>query len=100
MTGLNPWLEQQTAAAPAALRACVQQHVRATPDAGSPPQLLAAAGERALGRALSRQGGREVALDLLAADGLITLALLHQAEHEPSGLAELARRLATQHGAV
>jgi hypothetical protein len=49
---------------------------------------------------LSRQGGREVALDLLAADGLITLALLHQAEHEPSGLAELARRLATQHGAV
>lgn len=100
MTHLGHWLERHTAAAPAALRACLHQHVQATPDTGSAPQLLAAAGERALRRVLSRQGGREVALDLLAADGLITLALLHQAEHGPSELAELARRLATQHGAV
>lgn len=100
MSQLQHWLEQHTASAPAALADCVQQHVRATGEAESAPLLLAAAAERALERVLARQGGREVALDLLAADGLITLALLHQAEHQPSELAALARRLSTQHGAV
>lgn len=100
MSQLDLWLEQHTAAAPAALRSCVQQHVRDTPGSGSAPQQLAAAAEQALKRVLERQGGREVALDLLAADGLITLALLHQAEHRPSRLSALARSLSTQHGAV
>ena len=34
-----------------------------------------------------------MALDLLAADGLITLALLHRAEADPAGLAAFARAL-------
>ena len=100
MTELDHWLAQHTAAAPAALRACVQQHMHDTLPAGTLPHSLAAAAERALERVLARQGGREVALDLLAADGLITLALLHQAQHAPAELAALARRLSTQHGAV
>jgi len=44
-----------------------------------------------LGAAIGLPGDRSVALDLLAADALVTLALLHQAEHDASGLEALAR---------
>jgi hypothetical protein len=49
-----------------------------------------AASHTALDRALTHPGNRSGALDLLAADALITLALLAQAETGPDGLEELA----------
>jgi hypothetical protein len=54
------------------------------------PQSLAAASQAALNRVLSRPGDRSVALDLLAADALITLALLAQAQTAPERLEEFA----------
>ena len=51
---------------------------------------LAAAGQAALDRVLSHPGDRSAALDLLAADALITLALLAQAEAAPERLEEFA----------
>jgi hypothetical protein len=51
---------------------------------------LAAAAQAALGRVLSHSGDRSAALDLLAADALITLALQAQAEDAPERLEEFA----------
>jgi hypothetical protein len=58
-------------------------------DAGTPGS-LAAAGRRALDQVLGRAGDRSVALDLLAADALVTLALLAQAQASPERLGEFA----------
>jgi hypothetical protein len=83
------WLDQHTSQAPAALRARVEHYARAA----SGPTLsraLAAAGQAALDRVLSHPGDRSVALDLLAADALITLALLAQADTAPERLEEFA----------
>jgi hypothetical protein len=55
------------------------------------PERLAAAGRRALALVERGPGDRASALDLLAADALITLALLAQAEQAPAGLAAFAR---------
>ncbi len=55
---------------------------------------LAAAGRRALaGVVASPAADRSVALDLLAADALITLALLAEAERRPDRLGEFAAGL-------
>lgn len=61
---------------------------------------LAAAGERALRHVSAHAGDRSVALDLLAADGLITLALLAQAESAPGRLREFAAGLLERGGAT
>lgn len=58
--------------------------------AASSPPALAAAGQRALDRVLAREGDRAVALDLLAADALMTLALLAQAQQAPERLGAFA----------
>jgi hypothetical protein len=84
------WLDRHTSRAPAALRARVREHLGAVPDGDPTPAQLAAAGRRALDRVLSRDGDRSVALDLLAADALLTLALLAQAQREPGALGEFA----------
>ena len=54
---------------------------------------LAMAGELALQAAIRRGSDREAALDLLAADALITLALLESAERDPATLGTTARLL-------
>jgi hypothetical protein len=54
------------------------------------PERLAAAGRRALDRVLDQAGDRTVALDLLAADALVTLALLAQAQTSPERLSAFA----------
>jgi hypothetical protein len=54
------------------------------------PDALAAAGRRALDQVLDRAGDRSVALDLLAADALVTLALLAQAQTSPERLGVFA----------
>lgn len=57
------------------------------------PEALAAFGRRALERVLAREGDRSVALDLLAADALVTLALLAQAQQAPEELGAFAAAL-------
>jgi hypothetical protein len=83
------WLDRHTAHAPSALRARVHDYATDQPDAFLPIQLSAAAGV-ALTRVLEHPGDRSVALDLLAADALITLALLAQAQTAPEQLEEFA----------
>ena len=84
------WLDRHTSRAPVALRARVREHLGSCPDTGPAPGQLAAAGRHALERVLSHDGDRSVALDLLAADALVTLALLAQAQREPGALGEFA----------
>lgn len=83
------WLERHTSQAPPVLRARVLEYARAA-HAPSLPAALAEAAHAALAQVLSRSGDRSVALDLLAADALITLALLAQAETAPECLEEFA----------
>jgi hypothetical protein len=90
VTALSGWLERHTAAAPPALRARVHQHALATPRDEPAPASLALAGREALERVVTHPGDRSVALDLLAADALITLALLAQAQEAPGDLGTFA----------
>jgi hypothetical protein len=90
---LSTWLERHTAAAPPALRARVREHALAMETGAPLPAVLAAAGERALEGVLAHPGDRSVALELLAADALITLALLAQAQHAPAALGSFAASL-------
>jgi hypothetical protein len=83
------WLERHTSQAPPVLRARVLEYAAAA-SAPSLPDALAAAAQAALTRVLSHSGDRSVALDLLAADALITLALLAQAEAAPDQLEQFA----------
>ena len=87
---LADWVERHTSEAPAALRTRVQQHVAAADVGWAVPDALARAAQQALGAVLTHPGDRSVALDLLAADALITLALLAQAQRAPEGLGEFA----------
>ena len=89
----STWLDRHTAAAPPVLRARVHEHARAVPAEGPRPVVLAAAAHGALDRVLSHPGDRSVALDLLAADALITLALLAQAQESPANLGGFAASL-------
>ena len=89
MTALADWLDRHTRAAPPALRARVREHALAAP-AAPLPEALALAGRAALRRVVAHPGDRSVALDLLAADALITLALLAQAQRAPAELGEFA----------
>jgi hypothetical protein len=91
LTPIPDWLERRTSQAPPALRDRVRAY--ATLAGGASPEALAAAGQRALSEVLAHAGDRRVALDLLAADGLITLALLAQAERSPQHLREFAASL-------
>jgi hypothetical protein len=87
---LADWVERHTREAPAALRARVLDHVTATDGEPTVPSALALAAQQALDQVLTHPGDRSVALDLLAADALVTLALLAQAQHAPEGLSEFA----------
>ncbi len=91
MTLDDGWLAAHTAAAPRVLRERVAAYAAA--EGGDWPARLAAAGRSALGHVLAHPGDRSVALDLLAADGLITLALLAQAESGPAQLGATAAAL-------
>ena len=86
---VTAWLDRRTSQAPPALRTRVREYALAA-SADSLSSLLAAAGQAALDRVLSHPGDRSAALDLLAADALITLALRAQAEESPERLEEFA----------
>ncbi len=86
------WLAERTVAAPEVLRVHAEAYVRGVTDAVGVPQ-LAIAGTRALAAAIATGEDRAAALDLLAADALITLALLAQAERDPAELGAVAHAL-------
>ena len=83
------WLDTRRPAGPAALRAHIE---RAVTDGPLPlPTHLAGAGRVLLDQVAWRPaGGRELALDLLAADAFITYAFEAQAELDVGGIAHLA----------
>ena len=87
------WLEARSTGAPAALRHRVRQYLDSIPKGPDLPADLAAAAGRALEATIQGGGSRAAALDLLAADALVTLALQAQAEEDPAGLAAFARQL-------
>jgi hypothetical protein len=91
--GLPAWLEAHTAQGPPALRARVLEHSAAVPLEGTFAERLALAAEGVLAIVEEHPGDRTIALDLLAADALITLALLAQAEAAPAGLGGFAQAL-------
>ncbi len=90
MTG---WLGSKTSHAPDVLRQRVESFVAEQAPDDSLPNRLARAGGEALQSVLAHEGDRSVALDLLSADALITLALLAQAERDPDHLEVFAAGL-------
>ncbi|HVH69074.1 MAG TPA: hypothetical protein VM716_14490 [Gemmatimonadales bacterium] len=93
---LVAWLEARRPPAPVALRARLTAVVEGAVDADLPlPDHLALLGERVLAGVVGRpEGGRELALDLLAADAFVTYAFEAQSETDARGLAMLAERVA------
>ena len=90
--GLEAWLAGRRPAPPAALAARLSETVGE--EAGAPPATLAAVGGRLLMRvATATTQDRRQALDLLAADALVTYAFEAQAEADVRGLARLAERV-------
>lgn len=92
-TGIDRWLAERTARGPAVLRARVLEHAAAVGDLETPSERIALAAERVLAIVEEHPGDRSIALDLLAADALITLALLAQAERAPEQLGQFAESL-------
>lgn len=96
MSALATWLDRHTQGAPSALRERVVAHALAEPAGVGEgleeylPGTLALAGRAALEHVAAHPGDRSVALDLLAADALITLALLAQAQRAPDQLGAFA----------
>jgi hypothetical protein len=90
---LVTWLEARRPAPPETLR---RHLVAAIDDSPLPlPEQLAEAGRTLLQRVITRpEGGRELALDLLAADALVTYAFEAQAEADAGALPGLAARVA------
>jgi hypothetical protein len=68
----------------------VDEHLASAGPQAVTAETLAGSGKRALDRVLARSGDRSVALDLLAADALVTLALLAQAQTFPERLGDFA----------
>lgn len=89
------WFISHTTGAPEALRARSQRFFDAAPP-GELVQRLATAGRAALGEATRDGAARAAALDLLAADTLITLALLRAVEDDPTTLGVAASALRRQ----
>lgn len=95
MTSILDWFHQQSLGAPPALRARAASYLERASVSNDPAADLAAAAGAALSATLAHPGGRDVALDLLAADALVTLALKAQAERNPAGLGRFASGLRT-----
>lgn len=98
----SAWLDSRRPAPPPTLRAHLARRMNPAPEGtavSALPGHFAAAGRDLLARVLSRPGaGRELALDLLAADALVTYAFEAQAEEDPGRLVELAQRIAGGEG--
>lgn len=89
---ISRWVEERTCGAPEPLRQRVLEFLDAAGGADDPAE-LAAVGDTALVAAMSAGSSRACALDLLAADALITLALLAAAERDPATLGATAEAI-------
>ena len=89
----SQWFAEQSAGAPPALRARAAQYLAAQPAGSDPALVLASAAREALAASLACAGDRAAALDLLAADALVTLALKARATSDPAGLGGFAAEL-------
>ena len=83
---LDQWLASHTTEAPPALRDRVTAHAAVVTEGATHAEQLALAAERVLSIVEEHPGDRAIALDLLAADALITLALLAVSESAPEQL--------------
>ena len=88
---LGAWWSDRTAGAPPALVRCAERYLE--PGWPAEPFALGAAGLRALEVTLRLGPDRRAALDLLAADALVTSALQAEAELAPHRLVTSARTL-------
>ena len=89
------WLDARRPAPPATLRERIDRAVAGTTPHSPLPVYLAELGRGLLERVAARpQGGRELALDLLAADAFVTYAFEAQAEEAVGGVAGLAEAIA------
>ena len=89
---LASWLSGRKPQPPRALEGRLTETVG--DEAGAPPATLAALGARLLDRvAQATTQDRSQALDLLAADALVTYAFEAQAEDDVRGLSRLAQRV-------
>ena len=93
MSPVLDWFSHESAGAPPALGGRAGQYLDETAGSADIAQDLASAALRALRATLAHPGGRDVALDLLAADALVTLALKARAESDPRTLGDFAARL-------
>jgi hypothetical protein len=93
MSSRLAWLEARSAGAPPALRDRVRHYVDTIPSGLDLPDALAAAAISALEVTIGADGSRSTALDLLASDALVTLALQAKAEQDPARMATFARHL-------
>ncbi|HEY6807534.1 MAG TPA: hypothetical protein VI160_02005 [Gemmatimonadales bacterium] len=93
---LSHWLDARRPAPPPALRAHLDAALAADPGPDAPlADQLATLGRRLLERVAEAPGQpRAQALDLLAADALVTYAFEAQGETDVAGLAALAERVA------
>jgi len=90
---LDVWLDRRTASAPPALRERVAALTATLHHRTDLAPALAQAGRNTVEQVIASRGDRREALNLLAADGLVTLSLLAQAEVDPAGLARWAATL-------
>jgi hypothetical protein len=91
------WIDEQLAGAPAELAERTREFIaQASP---TDPAGLASAAEQALLRAIATSPDRRAALDLLAADALVSLALAACVEVDPAGFERFAIAIRDRHGA-
>lgn len=93
MTELLDWYAGRSHGAPEALHGRVRDYLSSAPQGATDAETLAAAAAAALAAVMPQGRDRAAALDLLAADALVTLALLAQAETAPEGLGRFAEHL-------
>ena len=94
---LSTWLSARKPAPPLALATRLADTVG--DEAGAPPAALAAKGALLLDRVVAATTqDRRQALDLLAADALVTYAFEAQAEADVRGLTTLAERISRERG--
>ena len=86
------WVAGRIQGAPRALLKRVE-HWLASSGTTEPAERCAVAGRAALAHSLAGSSDRSSAGDVLAADALVTLALLAVADRQPARLAEFAREL-------
>jgi hypothetical protein len=96
VSAADVWIRERTDGAPSELRERVLRWVALTDPDHYLPERLALAGHAALEAAVHSGRDRSVALDLLAADALVTLSLQAQAERDPARLGAFAQAVRRQ----